>query len=315
VALEKRKPGSQQGPRYNTSLEIPGSSKVVHESIPFSEFIVDENGPADPEGKFSPEQIKSISIADITGALTHQQQKNTIWIADLRARGTSAEKVSPASPSAATAAESADMGSMVMSHDENTHVTETMSHHMRMGPHMKMTELRPENAEDTKKADEIVTALRAAIEKYSDFRVAEREGYQPYMPNLRLPEYHFTNYRNAFMAMFKFNPTRPTSLLYKKTAEGYQLTGAMYTAPARASAIALNERVPLSAARWHLHVNICEPPGGMTEKTNWMKFGPAGAISTEEGCTSAGGKWVPHLFGWMVHVYPFERAPQDIWAH
>lgn len=311
VGLEKREAGRQEGPRYTTNLHVPGNAKMVHESIPFSDFTADENGPPDSEGKFSPEQIKAISITDVTAAFTNQEQKNTIWIAKLRGEGAAASKAAGTSTMGAMGG----MGDMVMGHDDNTHVTETMSHHMHMGPHMQMTDLRPGNPGDEKRADEIVTTLRAAIVKYKDYRVAEAEGFQPYMANLPLHEYHFTNYRNALQARFRFDPALPTSLLYKKTADGYQLTGAMYTAPLRASTDELNARVPLSVARWHLHVNICEPPGGLTDRSNWLKFGPAGSISTEADCAAAGGKWVPHMFGWMVHVYPFEKDPEDVWAH
>jgi hypothetical protein len=37
----------------------------------------------------------------------------------------------------------------------------------------------------------------------------------------------------------------------------------------------------------------------------------AGSISTREACDDAGGKFVPLLFGWMIHVYPNEK---DVWA-
>lgn len=315
VALEKRKPGSNEGPRYNASFSVPGNRQVTHKSIPFADFQLDENGPADPEGKFTPDQVKTISFLDITAAFSHEQQRNTIWIGQLRAEGKPGEQPEHPHPPGSAARDSHDMGPMVMKHDEHSHVTETMaSHHMQTGPHMKMTELRPSGPDDVKKADEIVRTLRASIDKYKDYHAAIKDGFLPYMPSLRLPEYHFTNNGYAYMEAYRFDPAYPTSLLYKKTAEGYQLLGAMYTAPELASEEALNARVPLSVARWHLHVNICEPPGGMTERANWLKFGPAGSISTEAECTAAGGKFLPHLFGWMVHVYPFEENPENIWA-
>ncbi len=89
----------------------------------------------------------------------------------------------------------------------------------------------------------------------------------------------------------------------------------MYTAPAKATPEKLNARVPLSVARWHLHVNICLPPRGQAQSADWTKFGPKGSISTLEECTAAGGRFFPHLFGWMVHVYPFEQSPENVWAH
>jgi hypothetical protein len=44
------------------------------------------------------------------------------------------------------------------------------------------------------------------------------------------------------------------------------------------------------------------------------KFGLAGSISTREECEQAGGRFLPHVFGWMIHVYPYEKDPAAIWA-
>src|SRR5215469_9136273 len=125
--------------------------------------------------------------------------------------------------------------------------------------HMHMTSPRPQTAADVERANEIVKELRAGIEKYRDYHVALNEGYKIFLPNLPQPEYHFTNYTNGFLEAFTFDPARPTSLLYKKTVDGYELVGAMYTMPKRATEDQLNERVPLSITTWHLHTNLCMP--------------------------------------------------------
>src|SRR5436190_1403397 len=44
------------------------------------------------------------------------------------------------------------------------------------------------------------------------------------------------------------------------------------------------------------------------------KFGLAGSIATREECEQAGGRFLPHIFGWMIHVYPYEKDPTSIWA-
>ena len=78
----------------------------------------------------------------------------------------------------------------------------------------------------------------------------------------------------------------------------------------------LNERIPLSVAQWHEHVNFCFPPKDRNSEM-WQKnpkFGMAGSISTKEACDEAGGKFVPLLFGWMVHVYPNAKDPAEVWA-
>lgn len=189
-------------------------------------------------------------------------------------------------------------------------------HHMDMGAHMFMTDLRPASPADEKRAEEIVATLRKSIEKYSDYHVALAEDFQIFHPEVPQEHYHFTNYRHAFEAQFAFNPALPTSLLYRKTPDGYELEGAMYTAPKKATEDELNSRVPLSVARWQKHVNLCLPPKGAQQKqVNLQEFGFRGSIATQEACEAAGGRWIPQIFGWMVHVYPFESDPERIWAH
>ncbi len=185
-----------------------------------------------------------------------------------------------------------------------------------MGAHMYMTALRPANPADEKRAAEIVAQLRPAIEKYKDYRVALADGFKIFGPNVPQPQYHFTNYAYAFEAAFEFNPAHPTSLLYKKTSDGYVLVGAMYTARKLATEDDLNARVPLSVARWHKHTNLCLPPKGTSlQNANFKEFGLKGSIVTEEACEQAGGRWFPQIFSWMVHVYPYESDPAKIWAH
>jgi len=186
--------------------------------------------------------------------------------------------------------------------------------HQTDTPHMHMTKLRPDNPDDEKRAEQIVEQLRAGIEKYKDFHVALESGYRIFMPNVPQPEYHFTNYANGFLESFSFDPARPTSLLYKKTASGYELVGAMYTMPKSATEDQLNARVPLSVASWHLHTNLCLPPKGNRRHADWMKFGLRGSISTQEACDAAGGMFYPVIFGWMVHVYPYEDTTNKIFA-
>jgi hypothetical protein len=121
-------------------------------------------------------------------------------------------------------------------------------------------------------------------------------------------EYHFTNYGKGFLEAFGFDPSRPTSLLYKKTSTGYELVGAMYTMPKRATEEQLNERVPLSVAMWHLHTNLCLPAKGEYRTTDWTKFGLKGSIATQDACDANGGRFQPSIFGWMVHVYPYQDS-------
>jgi hypothetical protein len=189
----------------------------------------------------------------------------------------------------------------------------TMGEHAH-NAHMRMTAPRPQTPEDATRAKEIADQLRASIAKYKDFHVALADGYKIFLPNLPQPEYHFTNYMNGFLEAFKFDPARPTSLLYKKTSTGYELVGAMYTMPKRATEDQLNERVPLSVASWHLHTNLCMPPANQRRNADWTKFGLRGSIATQEACNAAGGRFHPVIFGWMVHVYPYEDSTEKIFA-
>ena len=70
-------------------------------------------------------------------------------------------------------------------------------HDMDMGAHMFMTELRPSNAGDEKRAAEIVAELRPAIEKYKDYKVALAEGFVIFLPDVPQSRYHFTSYDMA----------------------------------------------------------------------------------------------------------------------
>jgi hypothetical protein len=180
--------------------------------------------------------------------------------------------------------------------------------------HMHMTAMRPQTHEDAARGSEIIEQLRSGIEKYKDYRVALKEGYRIFLPNLPQPEYHFTNYKNGFLEAFTFDPSRPTSLLYKKVPGGFELVGAMYTMPKRATEDQLNERIPLSIAMWHLHTNLCTPQRGQLRGADWTKFGLRGSIASEEACDAAGGRFHPIIFGWMVHVYPYEDSPDKIFA-
>ncbi|HSE57656.1 MAG TPA: hypothetical protein VLA99_03060 [Nitrospiraceae bacterium] len=204
-------------------------------------------------------------------------------------------------------------------HQHGHHEAETVSSmagsHAHWGPHFRWTALRAANPTDQAAAAEILWHLREALSPYRDYRAAIKDGYEPFLPNVQQPHYHFTSKWRGFKAAFRFNPEEPTSLLYKKTPDGYELEGAMFTAPKRSSEADLNKRIPLSITQWHAHVNICLPQKRDMKSADWTKFGPKGSILTEAECDRAGGRFVPQLFGWMVHVYPFADTPETIWTH
>jgi hypothetical protein len=189
-----------------------------------------------------------------------------------------------------------------------------------MSAHMQTTKLSAKNTADSVRAATIVNELRTSIAKYKDVHLAMADGYRQFAPQIKIQRvYHFTNYRSALENSFRFDPARPTSLLYKKDAAGnFVLVGAMYTAPKRFTESQLDQRVPLSVAQWHKHVNWCLPPKGdaslwQTKKNGRPVFGPLG-VSTEQECAAAGGTFEKEIFGWMVHANVFAGDdPKVIW--
>jgi len=204
-----------------------------------------------------------------------------------------------------------------MGNEGSAHAMHAMEgHHMDMGPHMKMTALRELKPGDQEKAGEVAQAARKVAEKYGDYKVALADGFKIFMPNVPQKQYHFTNYWYGFEASRSFNPDHPTSLLYEKQGDGYKLIGVMYTAPKYASENDLDSRIPLSIAQWHAHVNLCMAPPEKRQDASGPnpQFGLKGSIATQDACSAAGGKFIPQIFGWMVHVYPFEEKPEDVWS-
>jgi hypothetical protein len=208
--------------------------------------------------------------------------------------------------------------------EAGTQVMHSMGgHHEHMGPHMKMTALRSPKPGDQERAQQVVDTARKVFERYKDYRTALADGFEmPFdrmdtmVPSSPHKQYHFNNFQNAREAAMHFHPEKPTSLLYERAGDDYKLVGLMYTVPKGAKEDALDQRVPLSVAQWHAHVNLCLAPPQQQQKAQHRdpRFGMEGSISTQTECEAAGGRFLPQIFGWMVHVYPMERKPEDIWS-
>lgn len=204
------------------------------------------------------------------------------------------------------------------------HAMSGRGHHDALAlAHLRMTPVRAATGADSARAADVVVALREATAKYKDVRRAEADGYRLFAPQLKEQRvYHYTSRRAALAEAFRFDPAQPTSLLYVKAPDGTMtLLGAMYTMPRRASPEALDRRIPLAMARWHRHVDICVP--ARRQRSRWvekdsagaMKFGPAGSITTERACDAEGGRWLPSVFGWMVHVNAWSEDPRRVFEH
>jgi hypothetical protein len=180
--------------------------------------------------------------------------------------------------------------------------------------HMYVTPLRATQPGDSQRAMEVVAEVRAAIEKYKDYKKAIADGYVQANPEVKQIQYHFNNETNTHEADLRFDPTKPTSLLYISThSQGFRLEGVMFTARPGATEDELNDRVPLSVAHWHKHIRFCGAPADKVKEYlgDHPKFGMFGSIHTEEACVAEHGTWIPYVFTWMLHVFPYEEDLKD----
>ena len=189
---------------------------------------------------------------------------------------------------------------------------------MKMGDHMQMSFKGKPQPGDKHCAEQIVAAARSVLAEYSDVNTALRDGYKPFHPSGKMgEEVHYTNYRYGRLEQGHVNYDHPGSILYKRTPEGMQAVGVMYTAPQDSTPEQLNAVAPLSIATWHRHVDFCGAPRSAPLEQRFgphAQFGPQGHIHTEEACNEAHGLWIPVVFGWMTHVYPNAKSPNDVWA-
>jgi len=178
--------------------------------------------------------------------------------------------------------------------------------------HMHMTAMRPQTPEDTARANEIVSQLRSGIEKYKDYHVALNDGYKIFCRSAaaRVSLHELLEWVSGVFLSIR----RAHFLLYKKTSDGYELVGAMYTMPKRATEEQLNARVPLSVATWHLHTNLCMPQKGQLRNADWKKFGLRGSIGNARSLRR--GEWplsASHL-RLDGHVYPYEDSLDKVFV-
>lgn len=186
-----------------------------------------------------------------------------------------------------------------------------------MAGHMYITPLRPIQPGDEEKAKAVVAQVKASIERYKDYRKALADGYVIANPKVDQPQFHFNNQANTLEAEHHFDPTKPSSLLYRKTpTQRYRLEGVMFTVPPNASEDELNSRIPLSIVRWHEHVKFCAAPADKVQEYfgQHPKFGMFGSINTPGACKAEGGTFYPVIFTWMIHVFPYEANFKDVFS-
>ncbi len=186
-----------------------------------------------------------------------------------------------------------------------------------MTNHMCITPSRPRQPGDEEKVKAMVAQVREAIEKYKDYKKALADGYVIANPKVVQPQYHFINDANVRLSGSMFDPTKPSALLYyQNRTQRYKLEGVMFTASPSATEDELNRRIPLSIVRWHEHTNFCEAPADKVKEYfgGHPKFGMFGSIHTKEACQAEGGTFMPEMFTWMIHVFPYEDNLRDVFS-
>ncbi|HSY80773.1 MAG TPA: dienelactone hydrolase family protein [Gemmatimonadaceae bacterium] len=189
--------------------------------------------------------------------------------------------------------------------------------------HLLTTDRRPASAADSLRADELVVAIRDAIGKYGTPDLAARDGYRELRDGDTATRaiVHVFNWRYAIEEAVRFNPAKPAALIYRRGRNGYRLLGATYMAPGASTEEVLDQRVPLSVAQWHQHVDLCVPKPDDTAR--WSEvgadgkavFGPESAIDTQAGCDAVAGVFKPRVFGWMLEARVFvSDNPDSIWG-
>jgi hypothetical protein len=209
---------------------------------------------------------------------------------------------------AIASAQSFPLWERILKHYSGT-TDETPVPSMKMG-HMQMSLKAEPGPGDSERANEILTAAAGVLSRYRDVATAVHDGYKAFFPTGKLgEEIHYTNYRFRRLEQQHIDYGRPSSILYKRTADGLKAVGVMYTAPTDSTPAHLNSIAPLSIATWHRHVDFCGGPKTLPKSEQFgpnARFGPQGSIHAQEDCNAANGLWIPVVLEWMTHVYPNE---------
>jgi carboxymethylenebutenolidase len=188
--------------------------------------------------------------------------------------------------------------------------------------HLRLLDSSSATAADSARADLLVLQMRDGLGRYRDIAAARADGFSDLATPDSVGVTHLVNWKWAVEEAFRFNPTKPTALVYRTRRDGTRvLLGAMYTAPDGATPDALDRRVPVRIGRWHQHVDWCTPKRG--DDARWTEttrdgapmFGPASRIATRPACDSVAGAFHPHVYGWMLHANVFASdATGLIWS-
>ena len=104
-------------------------------------------------------------------------------------------------------------------------------------PHLapfRWTSLPTVNPKDQQTADVALLHLREALAPIVITTEPSKTAMNPFCPMCSNRTIISPARGGGSKAAFRFNPAQRTSLLYRKTPDGYELEGAMFTAPNRA---------------------------------------------------------------------------------
>ena len=155
------------------------------------------------------------------------------------------------------------------------------------------------SAADLHKVAAVLAVTKAATAQYGTVSLAMDASYTHH--TRFTPYAHFSDYLYAGEANLRFDPARPTSLLYAIVQGKPSLAGVMYTAAASDTPTQLAQVLPSTIVSWHQHMDICYLAQG-------VRTGVAQAA-----CESQGGTWAAKS-QWMVHAWIYLPNPDGMFA-
>ena len=75
----------KNGARYIATLDVAGASIPSRKALYFANFKLADDSPKDPDDKLDLDQLKNLSVVDLTAYFNPQTQPNTLWIGPIRA--------------------------------------------------------------------------------------------------------------------------------------------------------------------------------------------------------------------------------------
>ncbi len=144
----------------------------------------------------------------------------------------------------------------------------------------------------------LIADIRVATQRYQDMERAKADGYAQISGNVPLEGYHF--HRPGIAG---FDYTQPSTLLYIRTNEKWQLVGLEYALPGQRPA-----ETPFPGVAWERHLARCR-------YADWQEF-PA---PSRDRCPQAHpdtkspvAAWYPDL--WVLHLWLWYPNPYGLFA-